>query len=123
MGQVFRFSLKDRLISFYMYMAKIKKLGNSRVGGGVFANVFEGVIGGMAAMAVVGLACITLFAIGFYLIKHYNKPGTKLFQDLQPMQILGIVLCFLACLPFIQYFFLGFLADAGGAAFSGLMDE
>jgi hypothetical protein len=105
-----------------MYMGKIKKLGSSRVGGGVFATVFEGVIGGMAAMAVVGLACITLFAIGFYLIKNYNKPGTKLFQDLQPMQILGIVLCFLACLPFIQYFFLGFLADAGGAAFSEMFE-
>ena len=100
-----------------MYMAKRKNLGGS-----VFGTVFEGVLGGMAAVAAVGLVCITLFMVGFYLIKHYNKPGTKLFEDLQTMQIVGIVLCLLACLPFIQYFFLGFLANAGEAAFSGLSE-
>jgi hypothetical protein len=83
---------------------------------------FGGVLGGLGAMALVGLVCITLFGIGYYLIVTYNKPGTKLFQDIQPMQYVGIVLCGLASLPFIQYFFLGFLANAGDAVFSSMFD-
>jgi hypothetical protein len=110
-------------------MAKLKKLGNSNVGGsksagpGIFGLVFSGVLGGFAAMATVGLICVTLFGIGYYLIVTYNKPGTKLFKDIQPMQYVGIVFCILGCLPFIQYFFAGFLLNAGEAAFSGLTGE
>jgi hypothetical protein len=111
-------------------MAKLKKLANSKFGGkgespgffGMFFAFFAGVLGGMAAMALVGLICVTLFIVGFYLIKTYNKKGTKTFEDLQPMQILGIVLCLLSILPFIQYFFMGLLANAGGAVFDSLME-
>jgi len=85
--------------------------------------VFSGVLGGFAAIAAIGLVCITLFGIGYYLIITYNKPGTKLFKEIQPMQYVGIVLCVLACLPFIQYFFMGFLGSAGSAAFAGLTEE
>lgn len=99
---------------------KSKSVG---AGTGIFGLVFSGVLGGLAAMAAVGLVCITLFGIGYYLIVTYNKPGTKLLKELQPMQYVGIVLCALACLPFIQYFFMGFLANAGSAAFSGLTEE
>ena len=107
-------------------MAK-RKLGSSKYGGknespSFFGMFFAGVLGGMAAMALVGLICITLFVLGFYLIKKFNKPGTKTFEDLQPMQIVGIVLCLLACLPFIQYFFMGLLGSAGGAAFDSLTE-
>lgn len=106
-------------------MAKLKKLASSSnsSGSGIFGLVFSGVLGGMAAMAAIGLLCVTLFGVGYYLIVQYNKPGTKLMQDLQPMQYVGIVLCVLGCLPFIQYFFFGFLTNAGEAAFSGLMGE
>lgn len=83
---------------------------------------FGGVLGGLAAMALVGLFCITLFGIGYYLIVTYNKPGTKLFKEIQPMQYVGIGLCALACLPFIQYFFLGFLASAGESVFSSMFE-
>jgi predicted lipid-binding transport protein (Tim44 family) len=110
----------------------LKKLGHSKIGKGgaknssagpgFFGMVFAGVLGGMAAMALIGLICISLFALGFYLIKAYNKPGTKTFEQLQPMQIVGIVLCILACLPFIQYFFMGLLSSAGGAAFDSLTE-
>jgi hypothetical protein len=86
----------------------------------MFASVFQGVLGGIAAIALVGVICITFFALGYYLIVTYNKKGTKLFEDIQPMQYLGILLCFIGCLPFIQYFFFGLLSDAGGAAFSSL---
>ena len=73
-------------------------------------------------MAAVGLACVTLFAIGYYLIVTYNKKDTKLFKEIQPMQYVGIVLCVLACLPFIQYFFMGFLFNAGESVFSNMFE-
>ena len=102
-------------------MAKSKR-GSGSVQPSIFSMVFAGVLGGVAAMAAIGFVCIVLFGIGYWLIVKYNKPGTKYFQDIQPMQYVGIVLCVLACLPFIQYFFFGFLSSAGGAAFDGLFE-
>ncbi len=62
-------------------------------------NVFEGMIGGVAAMASIGFACLTLFVLGYYFIVAYNKPGTKWFNEIQPMQYVGIILCLIACVP------------------------
>jgi uncharacterized membrane protein (Fun14 family) len=84
--------------------------------------IFGGILTGFAAVAVVGLICIVLFGLGYYLIVKYNKPGTKLFKNIQPMQYVGIVLCLLGVLPFIQYFFLGFLFEAGESVFSSMFD-
>jgi hypothetical protein len=84
--------------------------------------IFGGILTGFAAIAVVGLICITLFGLGYYLITKYNKPGTKLFKEIQPMQYVGIFLCVLACLPFIQYFFMGFLFSAGESVFSSMFE-
>ena len=69
----------------------------------VSSNGFNGVMGGFAAMAAIGFAALTLFVLGYYLIVAYNKPRTKLFNELQPMQYVGIILCLIACFPFIQY--------------------
>jgi len=88
-----------------------------------FAAVgFGGVLGGLAAMAMIGVFCVTLFGVGYYLIVTYNKPGTKLFKEIQPLQYLGIFFCGLACLPFIQYFFFGLLSSAGEAVFSSMTE-
>jgi hypothetical protein len=103
-------------------MAKRKSISSAPSVGQYAAMGFGGVLGGLAAMAMIGLLCITLFALGYYLITKYNKPGTKLFQEIQPMQYVGIVICVIACLPFIQYFFLGFLANAGGAVFDSMFE-
>jgi len=84
--------------------------------------IFGGVLSGFAAIAVVGLLCITLFGLGYYLITKYNKPGTKLFKDIQPMQYVGIFLCILGAAPFIQYFFMGFLFSAGESVFSNMFE-
>ena len=84
--------------------------------------IFGGILTGFAAIAVVGLICITLFGLGYYLIVKYNKPGTKLLKELQPMQYLGIFFCILGCLPFIQYFFMGFLFSAGESVFSSMFE-
>ena len=88
----------------------------------IFRAVFEGVAGGFAVIILIGLICVVLFGTGWYLIVKYNKKGTKYFQEIQPMQYVGIVLCVLACLPFIQYFFLGFLSSAGGAVFDNMFE-
>ena len=88
----------------------------------IFRAVFEGVAGAFAVIILIGLICVILFGTGWYLIVKYNKKGTKYFEDIQPMQYVGIVLCVLACLPFIQYFFFGFLSSAGGAVFDGMIE-
>ena len=88
----------------------------------IFRSVFEGVAGAFAVIILIGLICVVLFGTGWYLIVKYNKKGTKYFQEIQPMQYVGIVLCVLACLPFIQYFFLGFLSSAGGAVFDNMFE-
>jgi len=80
------------------------------------------VLAGVAAYLGIMLFLITLFGVGYYLIKTYNKPGTALFKEIQPMQYVGILLCTLAILPFIQYFFMGFLFNAGGSAFSSMFE-
>lgn len=104
-------------------MAKSKSLRSRSVATpSIFTMVFGGVLGGLAAMAAIGLFCVTLFAIGYYLIVTYNKKDTKLFKEIQPMQYVGIVLCVLACLPFIQYFFMGFLFNAGESVFSSMFE-
>lgn len=95
-------------------MAKSKISTTSLLLGGIFA--------GFAAVAVIGLSCLTLFGIGYYIIQKYNKPGTPLLKDIQPMQYLGIFLCVLGVLPFIQYFFMGFLFNAGESVFSSMFE-
>lgn len=100
-------------------MAKLKR--KSQVGEYAAAG-FGAVLGGLGAMALIGIVCITLFGLGYYLLVTYNKPGTKLLKELQPMQYVGIALCVLACLPFIQYFFLGFLAEGGSTLFSNMFE-
>lgn len=84
--------------------------------------IFGGILTGFAAMAFGGLICITLFGIGYYLITKYNKPGTKLLNDIQPMQYVGILFCILGLLPFIQYFFMGMLFNAGESVFSNMFE-
>ena len=103
-------------------MAKSKSRSLSSSTSNMYTSIFGGVLVGFAAIAAIGLICITLFGIGYYLITKYNKPGTKLFKEIQPMQYLGIFLCILACLPFIQYFFLGFLAEAGSSLFESMFE-
>jgi len=80
------------------------------------------VLTGVAAYLGIMLFLITLFGVGYYLIKTYNKPGTALFKEIQPMQYVGILLCTLAVLPFIQYFFMGFLFNAGESVFSSMFE-
>jgi len=99
-----------------------KTKSNSKKSVNINNTIFGGLLAGFAAIAFIGFICIFLFGIGYYLIMKYNKPGTKTFKEIQPMQYLGIFFCILGVLPFIQYFFMGFLFDAGESAFSNMFD-
>ena len=61
--------------------------------------------------------------IGLYLINTYNKKNTDLLKDIQPIQYLGIVFCIIGCIPFAQYFFIGFLSEGGKIAMDNLMNN
>ena len=89
----------------------------------MFKDMFAGVLGGMSAMIVIGLISVIFFGTGYHLVKENNKEGTKPFEDIQQGQYLGILLCIIGALPWIQYFFMGFLGEAGGAAFGGLFGD
>ena len=86
-------------------------------------GVVSGIFSGVATIALLGFMCFVLFAMGYYFIVKFNKPGTPLFKDIQPMQYFGIMLCILALLPFLQYFFIGFLLEAGQSVFSSLFES
>lgn len=89
----------------------------------LFYAAFTGVMGGMAGIAAIGIVCIILFGLGYYLVNKYNKPGTKLFKDMVWQQYLGALLMLIACAPFIQYFFFGFLSSAGSEVFENMFGE
>ena len=89
----------------------------------MFRDVFAGVLGGMSAMMVVGLFSLIFFGAGYHLVIENNREGTKPFEDIQQEQYLGVLLCIIGALPWIQYFFMGFLTEAGGAAFGELFGD
>ena len=91
--------------------------------GEIFKTFFAGGLGFLSAYALIGLFSITFVGIGLYLINTYNKKDTKLLKDIQPMQYLGIVFCIIGCLPFAQYFFIGFLSEGGQIAMDNLMNN
>ncbi len=78
-----------------------------------FKLVFVGVFGAVSAYAAVSLFSIIFVGIGFYLINHYNKPETKMLKELQTGQYVGIVFAIIGFLPYIQYFFMSFMFEAG----------
>jgi len=81
----------------------------------IFKGVFSGVLGGMSAMTVLVLYSLALCLPGYYILEKYNKPNTKILRELQGEQYVGLVLCFIGLLPWLQYFFFGLLASAGGS--------
>jgi hypothetical protein len=77
-------------------------------------TAFASMIGFFMAMALIGVASFIVFMLGWTIIMKYNKPGTKPLEDIQPMQYLGIMICAMACAPYLQYFFQGLLFTGGG---------
>jgi len=89
----------------------------------MFKYAFVGMFGIMSAYAVIGLYSAIFVGIGYYLLDKYNKPNTKLLDELQTGQYVGLVFAFLGLLPFIQYFFVSFMFEGGSYAFDSLMSE
>ena len=77
-----------------------------------FVGVTGGMLGFLSATAIVALYTITLTFIG-YKIKYYNKKDTKLFKEIQNGQYIGIVICIIGFLPWMDSIFRGFGFSAG----------
>jgi len=82
----------------------------------IFKGVFVGMFGAISAYMILSLYTILFIGIGFYMIKKYNKPNTKLFNQFQTGQYIGSVFTGLGLLPWIQYFFMGLMSEGGGFA-------
>jgi len=88
-----------------------------------FKHVFVAMFGVMSAYMVIGLYSATFVGIGYTIIDRYNKPNTKLLDELQTEQYVGLVFAFLGLLPWIQYFFMSFMVEGGSYAFDSVMSE
>ena len=88
-----------------------------------FKHLFVAVFGVMSAYIIIALYSVLFVGIGYFIIQKYNKPDTKLFDELQTGQYVGIVLAGLGLLPWMQYFFMSFMMEGGSYAFNLLMDE
>ena len=102
-------------------MGKSKSFNNPLLN--TFKHVFVAMFGYISAFAVICLYSALFVGTGYYIIQQYNKPNTKLFDELQTGQYVGIVLAFLGLLPWIQYFFMSFMFEGGSYAFNSLMSE
>jgi hypothetical protein len=89
----------------------------------LFKVVVVAVFGTISAYALIGLYSVVFVGLGYYIIQKYNKPDTKLKDDLQTGQYGGIVFVFLGMLPWIRYFFASFMIEGGSEAFEAFMDE
>ena len=103
-------------------MAKSKLFGNNPCLD-IFKTAFAAMFGVMSAYMVIGIYAAIFTGIGYYIIQKYNKPNTKLQDDLQPGQYVGIAFAVLGLLPFIQYFFTSFMFEGGSYAFDSLMGD
>tara|TARA_B100000401_G_scaffold104308_1_gene67596 strand:- start:12299 stop:12607 length:309 start_codon:yes stop_codon:yes gene_type:complete len=70
-------------------------------------------LGGALAFTLVGLFSLFFCGIGYYLIVKNNKKNTKPFEDLQTEQYFGAFLFSIGLLPWVRFFFMGFLLNAG----------
>ena len=51
-----------------------------------FKHLFVAVFGVMSAYIIMALYSILFVGVGYYIIQKYNKPDTKLFDELQTGQ-------------------------------------
>ena len=87
-----------------------------------FKYALGGMFGVMSVYALLGLYSLIFVGVGYFIMVKNNKENTPLMKDLQPLQYVGIVLCVIGLLPWLQYLFMGFMSSAGGAAFESIFD-
>ena len=88
----------------------------------MFKTIFSGTMGYLAALTLTALFSLAFFLPGYLLIKKYNKQGSKPLQDLQKEQYVGIVLCVIGLLPWMKYFFAGFMFETGSFVFNEIFE-
>ena len=98
-------------------MAKKNKTKKSFLNKEIFSIAFSGILGVLTANIILGIFSAIFFGIGYYLIINNNKKGTKPLEDLQKEQYIGAVFCVIGLLPWLRYFFAGFLIEAGKSLF------
>jgi len=89
----------------------------------LFKVVVVAVFGSISAYALIGLYSVVFVGLGYYIIQKYNKPDTKLKDELQNGQYVGVFFVLLGLLPWFSYFFMGFMVEGGSYAFDALMDQ
>ena len=89
----------------------------------IFKGVFVGMFGIISAYMMIALYSIIFVGTGYYIIQKYNKENTKLFEDIQTGQYLGIALAIIGLLPWMQYFFMSFMFEAGSYGLHELIDN
>ena len=94
-------------------MKTIKSIAKNNTMVSFFKMAFGGILGYMAAEALIVLYTAFMVAIGYAIIMHANKEGTKPLEDIEPLQYVGIVICILGLLPWGQYLIFGLLEGAG----------
>lgn len=90
---------------------------------GIFKGVFAGMLGSISAMAAVALFSLIICSIGLSILKKYNEPETKLLENMNSQQYMGCLLIVIGLLPWLEYFFMSIMFNAGGAAFNAIADE
>jgi len=88
----------------------------------IFKGVFVGMFGIISVNMIIALYSLTFASTGYFLLKRYNKPNTELLDELQTGQYIGIIFCIIGLLPYMQYFFAGFLMEGGQYAFNKLLE-
>lgn len=97
-----------------------KSQGNEFMG--LFKMFFYGTLGSVAALTATALFSLVFFIPGYFLIKKYNKPGSKPLQELRTQQYVGVILCAIGLLPWAKYLFAGFGLEAGAAVYDSLSE-
>jgi hypothetical protein len=90
-----------------------KKLFDSNPFLNTFKLLFVSVLGAASANMILGLYSVIFVGIGYFIVMKYNKENTKPLKELETPQYIGIVIAMLGLLPWIQYFFMGFLFEGG----------
>ena len=102
-------------IIIYMRFRKGSKKGTTKSSTkpGVITNLFKMAFGGTLGVALgftavemaKGLFSIIFGLIGFYFIDKHNTENTKLLQEINEDQYIGIFFCLIAFLPWISILF------------------
>ena len=100
-----------------MYMVNKNKIKKSFLNKEVFSIAFSGILGIISANLILAIFSALFFGIGYSMIINNNKEGTKPLEDLQTKQYLGVGFCLIGLLPWLRYFFAGFLIEAGKSLF------